>query len=344
MEQHFKKPAGCRRSQGGAQQNSFLLIPIFILIVVISCAQPASCEDESDEDLGFNTNSGSKKLGSIAGKAFHHREWDASFICNNLPVSYCRASTGTDLNAFQTRFEKALKIAEQKKDNRKGYVLLLESGASFYQKRNEHFLSYDLLRRLVAFQNEIAPMSEDLAEAQIACARAARLVRKFPEAESCLNSALAYYRNSNGLSPRLPEINAELFWLYTDMGKVSKVAALVRSFSIAKENGGHDPSRENQASITGISFNAWPEIISCLDSVSTAQTLQDVRQEAEKVALGRLKEEQKKVKEELEKERAEQKEKEKQGQNEKSVSTDSEKEAKAEKEKLEKIAKEKAEQ
>ncbi|MBY0549264.1 MAG: hypothetical protein K2W95_18460 [Candidatus Obscuribacterales bacterium] len=69
----------------------------FVTLVSMCCwfrvvAAPGvrAVDDLLDEDLGFNSGVGGSKFGEIATKTLNHRDVDANFVINNLPVMYGR--------------------------------------------------------------------------------------------------------------------------------------------------------------------------------------------------------------------------------------------------------------
>jgi hypothetical protein len=78
----------------------FLLINLPLALSMCTCTAPCRSADLQEEDLGFNTTIGGSKLGEIADITFIHREQDARFVINNLPVWYREPSTSVNLTAF----------------------------------------------------------------------------------------------------------------------------------------------------------------------------------------------------------------------------------------------------
>ena len=283
--------------------SGIYLLPLRLATLsLLLFAIEAKGDDLTHEDLGFNTNYKNSKLGDIADRAYSHRDWDARFVINNLPISYKQPSTKEDLPEFERRLKQALIAARQKPDSSaKGLSLLLEGGASFFQKQNEFREAFTLMDELVQLQKRISPASEELAKAELICARAARAMHKYSAAEQYLADALAIYKQLDN-TEQIAETKAELFYLYMDEGRQSK-ALLARKDGICTS--GHDAVAEDGSHVHGVRHNAWPLITTTLDSVATGQDLENKEKEADKAAKEQLYKE-------LEKEKQQTAEKEKQ--------------------------------
>lgn len=247
-----------------------------------------AADEQLDEDLGFNSGVGGSRFGEIAEKTLNHRDVDATFIINNLPVMYGRPSTRQNLESFEQKFEAALLAARSKANsNSRGLTLLLESGACFYQKRNMFYRAFDLMLELCSLKEQANPASSDVVVAKIACAKMARSLHKYDEAERFLAEALIVKRRlNNDDAPDVGEIYAELYYLYMDTGKGLK-AALSRRESI--RCGGHDTVAIDSPYMFGTYSNAWPQILNGLDAASTAQDLEAAQKLAETKALEEMK-------------------------------------------------------
>lgn len=255
---------------------------------IVMVPHAVAADDMLDEDLGFNSGVGGSKFGEIVEKSLNHRDLDAHFVINNLPVRYGRPSTHQNLEEFEQKFEDALRTARARANsNSRGLVLLLESGASFYQKRNMFYRAFELMMELCAIKEQANPNSADVVIAKIACAKIARSLHKYDEAERYLAEALIVKRRlQTEDAPEVGEIYAELFYLYTDTGKGVK-AALSRREGIRCS--GHDTVANDAPFMFGTYSNAWPQILNALDAAATAQDLEAAQKVAEKKALEEMK-------------------------------------------------------
>ncbi|MBY0549270.1 MAG: hypothetical protein K2W95_18490 [Candidatus Obscuribacterales bacterium] len=277
------------------------LISMCCWLSVVALPGARAADDLLDEDLGFDSGVGGSRFGDILNQTLSHKDLDAHFIINNLPVKYGRPSTRENLERFKMKLESALSIARMKGPaQQRGLILLLESGICFYQKQNMNTDAFNLMRELIEIKERNNRDSTDIVIAKISFAKIARTLHQYEDAERALAEALIVQRRIQSAdAPEVGEIYAELFFLYTDMGKGLK-AALSRKESIRCS--GHDVVAMNKPWMFGFESNSWPPIINALDAAATAQDLEAALKNADDEAKEALKQEI--LKEKAEKEQA----------------------------------------
>lgn len=158
---------------------------------------------------------------------------DEHFIIDDLPVMYGRPSTHQNLESFEQRFEAAMLTARSRANsNSHGLILLLESGACFYQKRNMFYRAFELMLEVARSMSRRTPRHRMLLSLDLLARRCLARIRRRREISATCFDEINKVFGSEGDCPFCAELeDLSPAGIAEEVRRIHPVSTMAKSFA-----------------------------------------------------------------------------------------------------------------